>query len=89
MVAVFSTLLVNKVATLVAGFQPGLIQAMFILTDLGRHITLNLSLAAITVLPLVVLLMMLIRDSGQVDDREKRKNPIGCDKETTTTQPNP
>ncbi len=70
MVAVFCTLLRNKLATLLAGFQPVLIQAMFILTDTGQHLALNLPLAAITVLPLLVLLLTLGRDLGQQDDQD-------------------
>ena len=71
MVAVFSTLLRCKVATFAAGFQPVVIQAMFILADSTRHITLNLSLAAITVLPLLILLMTLRRGIDQLDDQKK------------------
>ena len=66
MVAVFSTLLRCKVATLVAGFQPAVIQAMFMLTDSTRHITLSLPLAAITVFPLLILLMTFGREIGQL-----------------------
>ena len=65
MVAVFSTVLRNKVATFLAGFQPVLIQAMFILTDTSRDIALNFPLAAITVLPLLILLITLKGEIGQ------------------------
>ena len=75
LVAVFSTLLRNKVGTLLAGFQPVLIQAMFILTDATRHIALNLPLAAITILPLLILLMTLGRELGQQDVQDKEEKP--------------
>lgn len=71
MVAVFCTLLRNKLATFLAAFQPGVIQAMFILTDRGQHLALNLPLAVITVLPLLVLLLTLGRDVGQQNDRDE------------------
>ena len=71
MVAVFSTVLRFKVASVAAGFQPGLIQVMFILTDLNRSIILNIPLAAITVLPLLILLLTLRRDIDKPDDQEK------------------
>ena len=70
MVAVFSTLLRYKLATFAAGFQPVLIQLMFILTDSGRHIALNLPLAAITVLPLLILLIALIREIGEEETKK-------------------
>ena len=70
MVAVFSTVLRCKVATFAAGFQPVVIQAMFILTDATRHIILNLPLAAITVLPLLIVLITLRREIVQPDDHE-------------------
>ena len=73
MVAVFSTVLRCKAATFAAGFQPVVIQAMFLLTDSTRHIALNIPLAAITVLPLLILLMTLRRESDQLDDQKDEK----------------
>ena len=88
MVAVFSTVLRNRVATFAAGFQPVVIQAMFILTDVSRHITLKLPLAAITVLPLLILVMTLRREIDQVDDREKMRGPVDSEQGNTNTKPN-
>ena len=65
MVAVFSTLLRNKTAAFAAGFQPVLIQATFILTDPSLRFPLNVPISAITVLPLLILLITLGRDIGQ------------------------
>ena len=80
MIAVFLALLRNKVVTLLAGFQPVVIQAMFILTDATRDIALRLPLAAIAVLPLLILLMTLRREIDQLDDRERVGNPIDSGK---------
>ena len=87
-VALFSTLLHNKTITFAAGLQPVIIQAAFILTDLGRHIALNISLAAITVLPLLILIMTLKKEIGQVDDPERMRRPIDSEKGNTNEQPN-
>ncbi len=77
MVAVFCTLLRNRVATLLAGFQPAVIQAAFILMDTTRHIALNSPLAAVTVLPLLILLITLGKEIGQQDDQDREeKKPI-------------
>lgn len=62
MVAVFTTVLRNKAVTLLAGFQPVVIQAIFILTDATGDIALRLPLAAITVLPLLILLVTLRKE---------------------------
>ena len=70
MVAVFTTVLRYKVVTFLAGFQPVLIQLMFILTETGRHIALNLPLAAIAVLPIFILLIALI---GEIGEEETKK----------------
>ena len=85
MVAVFLALLRNRVATLLAGFQPVVIQAMFILTDVGRHFALNLPLAAITVLPLLILLVTFRREIDQLYDQERVRNPIDYEKGNTGT----
>ena len=70
MVAIFLALLRSKVATFTAGFQPVVIQAMFIITDSTRHIALSLPIVAITVLPLLILLITLRREIDQLYDRE-------------------
>ena len=67
MVGVFSTVLRCKAATFAAGFQPVVIQSMFLLTDSTRHIALNIPLAAITVLPLLNLLLTLKKEIDQLD----------------------
>ena len=85
MVAVFCTLLRNKVVIFVAGFQPVVIQAMFIVTDTSRHIALNFPLAAITVLPLLVLLMALGREIGQANDQDTVRSPMDSEKRDTGT----
>ena len=85
MVAVFSTLLRSKVVILVAGFQPVLIQTMFILTDVNRHIALNLPLAAITVLPLLIVFMSLRREIDQLDAEERLRRAIDSEKRNTST----
>lgn len=66
MVAVFFALLGNKIAIFAAGLQPVIIQTMFILADVNQHIVLNLSIAAITVLPLSILSITLRRDIDQI-----------------------
>lgn len=73
MVAVFCTLLRNKLATFLAALQPGVIQAMFIFSDETRHLALDLPLAAIAVLPLLVLSLTLGRDVGEQDDQDKEE----------------
>ena len=85
MVALFSTLLRSKVVILVAGFQPVLIQTIFILTDVNRHIALNLPLAAITVLPLVIVFMSLRREIDQLDAEERLRRAIDSEKRNTST----
>ena len=76
MAAVFSVLLRSKVATFAAGLQTLAIQIMFLLTDASRHIALNLSLAAIIILPLLILLMPLKKEDDQVDDQDKDEKTL-------------
>ena len=86
MVAVFfSTLLRSKEVILVAGFQPVLIQTMFILTDVNRHIALNLPLSAITVLPLLIVFMSLRREIDPLDAEERLRRAIDSEKRNTST----
>ena len=85
MVAVFIALFRSKVVTLLAGFQPVVIQAMFILTDATRDIALRLPLAAIAILPLLVLFVTLRKEIDQLDDRERMGNPGDSEKGNTGT----
>ena len=84
-VAVFSTLLRVRLAIFVAGFQPVIIQIMFILADVNQHIALSLSIAAITILPLLILLAIFIRDIDQIDNQEGIEKPIDPEKQDTST----
>ncbi len=80
MVAIFSALLRYKLATFAAGLQPVLIPVMFLVSDESRHLTLNLPLAVIAVLPLVILVMVLRKELDQLDNQEKTRNPIDSEK---------
>ena len=75
MVMIFSTLLHKKVAIFFAGFQTVAIQAMVLLTDPTQHIALNIPLVAITVLPILILLLMLGREIDQPDNQDKEGTP--------------
>ena len=85
MIAVFSTLLRVRLVTFVAGFQPVIIQIMFILADVNQHIVLSLSIVAITILPLLILLTIFIKDIDQIDNQEGIEKPIDSEKQDTGT----
>lgn len=85
MVAVFSTVLREKVATFVAGFQPVIIQIMFIVVDERQYIALNLLFVAITILPLFILITIFMKDIDQVDNQEGTERPIDSGKQNTST----
>ena len=70
MVAVFIALLRCAVATLLTALQPLIIQALFIFTDPSRGVVADIPLLAITLLPLVVLLVTLTPLLRQIYDRQ-------------------
>ena len=69
MVAIFSTVLSWKAVTLAAGFQPALIQAVFMVVKGSELMVLNLTLAVIITLPLAILLLTLWREVSQRNDQ--------------------
>ena len=83
LVTVFITLLHNAAVTLLAGFQTAIISAMFILTDGSPHILLNVGLAAIIILPLLILLITLNRDISQLYDQDKKRSPFDSERGDT------
>ena len=64
LVAVFSTLLRNKIKTFMAAFQPVLIQVASIIAVANQDTALRLVLSAITILPLLILLVTLTNEIG-------------------------
>ena len=72
MVAVFIALLRDMLLTFLAGLQPGIIQAMFIVTDTSRGFALNSVLAAMIILPLLILLIALNKKISQLYDQDKK-----------------
>ena len=70
MVAVFIALIRCAVATLLTALQPLIIQALFIFTDPSRGVAADIPLLAITLLPLVVLLITLTPLLRQIYDRQ-------------------
>ena len=85
MVAVFFALLRNKAAIFAAGAQTATIQIMFIVADARQHLALNLPIAAIIILPLLILLLAFSKDIDQVDTQEETERPTDSEKQDTST----
>ena len=78
-VAVLCTVLRNKTVTFLAACQPVVVQATFLLTDLSLGYTLKISLAAMIVLPVLILLKTLISETDQANDQDKEEETIDTD----------
>ena len=84
-VAVFCTMLRNTGVAFLAALQPAVIQVAYISTDSSQDIFRSILITAITVVPVLFLLITLRNEVGQASDQDKEEKIIDSEEQDTGT----